>query len=275
MAKPWIKLWKNDLLSSMNYQNLSIYEKGIYNQLLLLCRDDDYAGQFCYPNGNPNTIDDIIRAMHPAERERTDLAKNSIDNFIKVGLLFWNNDKRLEIRKYAVKTGQVNCATTGQPLESISDEEIKTCKSSSESDTESYSDKEADNPPTPLSAEDEILNRLIKAQHKYCPADTLGHIRDTFQSAINAGIKAKDIEMAIETLHGKRDWQVIKSLEPKEVKGTEPGWKPVQINNNSTVKCAKCNDTHKVHDTSKPPEIIFIAGVKVEKYPEKPCDCVK
>ena len=98
MSQPWIKLWKNDLLSSMNYQNLSLYDKGIYNQLILLCRDDEYAGQFCYPNGNANTIDEIIRAMHPAERERTDLAKNAIENFVKVGLLFWNDDILINLK---------------------------------------------------------------------------------------------------------------------------------------------------------------------------------
>jgi len=146
MSHPWIKLWKNDLLSSLNYQTLSVYEKGIYNQLLLLCRDEEYAGQFCWPNGKPLTLDEIVRGMHPKERERTDLIYQAINTLLDKGLIFWNKRKVLEIRKYAEKTEQEEqvkqCSTTGQPLVNHCNLQVSKNKRVKKSLSEAETDKD-------------------------------------------------------------------------------------------------------------------------------------
>ena len=115
--KPWVAFWKQDLLSSLNYQSLSVFGKGIYGVLFTLCRDDEYCGQFCYPNGMPLTIDEIIDAMGIKQGDRRDRIKENIEDQIKRGLLFWNVDKRLEMRKYADKTTHITEKSAGSRQE--------------------------------------------------------------------------------------------------------------------------------------------------------------
>ncbi|MDI6788876.1 MAG: hypothetical protein QME51_10935 [Planctomycetota bacterium] len=147
MSQPWIKLWKNDLLSSLNYQTLSISEKGIYNTLLLLCRDEDYAGQFCWPNGNPLSISEIIMAMGPKEHDRTDRIKVAIDNMIRKGLLFKNKRECIEIRKYAQKTGQTaeQLRDSCQPVPDQSKKKQAQKNTSLHTEEESDTDADIDN----------------------------------------------------------------------------------------------------------------------------------
>lgn len=107
MSKPWVAFWKADLLSSINYRSLSVYERGIYNILFTLCRDDEYIGQLCYPNGNPMTLDQVIDSMDLKRGDRRDRIKEAIGVMLGNGLVFWNDKNRLEIRKYAEKTQHI------------------------------------------------------------------------------------------------------------------------------------------------------------------------
>ncbi len=64
MSKPWMKVWKEKLWSSINFNTLNFTEKGAYLLLLTMARDEgEHAGKLCYPNGNPMSISDIAQVM--------------------------------------------------------------------------------------------------------------------------------------------------------------------------------------------------------------------
>lgn len=90
-AREWRPLWQNDLWSSLNFRSLPIPEKGIYNLIWSLCRDGKYAGCLCFPNGIPMKIEELISAMCPQERDRTDRIRQHIREIIRTGMLYLQN----------------------------------------------------------------------------------------------------------------------------------------------------------------------------------------
>ena len=114
MNKPWIKLWTDDLWASYNFQSLTVYQKGIYCLLLSRCRKHDYPGQFCFPNGNPMKLDDIIDQLLPQQGDRRDRVKEAVDQLILKGMLLWNAGLVLEVRKFAEKSQKKTTDVAGK-----------------------------------------------------------------------------------------------------------------------------------------------------------------
>ena len=104
MARPWVKLWKQDLWGSNNFQRLSVFEKGIYSLLLTLCRDDEHIGKLCWPNGSAMETTDIVACMLPSMGDRTDRIVAAMKKIEGVGMLFRDESGILTIRKYREKT---------------------------------------------------------------------------------------------------------------------------------------------------------------------------
>ena len=63
--KPWIKLWKEKLLSSINIQELNTLQFAVYMRSLLIARDDEpYEGKLCFPGGNPIPDEELAHQHH-------------------------------------------------------------------------------------------------------------------------------------------------------------------------------------------------------------------
>jgi len=215
--KVWVKLWKADLLSSLNYQGLSISGKGIYNILMTLCRDDEYSGQLCYPNGNPMTIDQIIDCMNPRKGDRTDRIKESINQMFDVGLLFINDQKCIEIRNYAKKTRQGSQEVGNPPLDNqgVITKSQFSAKTHSDTDSDTDSDKEH-TPPIPqgevsvleiikditatktiTTPKDRIALDLAQQFIAKSPGVPLGTVKEKIKPYLGEGISAMAIQRFI------------------------------------------------------------------------------
>lgn len=113
--KPWIKLWKEKLLSSLNYQSLFLNEKALYLLLYFYARDDSYAGGICYPDGQPIPLKNLTKIL----AGRLDEVKRIINKLIERRLLYYDRNKVLCIRNYAKLTINHNLPESPElPIES-------------------------------------------------------------------------------------------------------------------------------------------------------------
>lgn len=102
MSKQWIKLWKEKLLASLNFQRCTFLEKATYSLLLLYVRDDgQYAGKLCYPNGLPLSEEEFIKLLNLKRGTRTDRIKQAIASLEEKGMIYYDENNVLCIRKYA------------------------------------------------------------------------------------------------------------------------------------------------------------------------------
>ena len=104
MSRPWIRLWKSDLNGSRNFNSLTVYERGIYLQLYLICLDDKYSGVLCKKDGTPFTIDEIVQQLNPKRGDRKKYIREAIIKLISAALLKVHKNYSIEIVNYRIKT---------------------------------------------------------------------------------------------------------------------------------------------------------------------------
>jgi len=87
MTRPWLRLWSEKILSSINLRQCNFTEQSVYLQLLLRARTEgELAGMLCYPDGQP--IPDQVLAE---------------DMKLKISLFIKAKDKLIE-RSILIKT---------------------------------------------------------------------------------------------------------------------------------------------------------------------------
>ena len=95
--KPWVKLWKEKLLSSLNFQSLFLNEKALYILLYFYARDDEYSGGLCFPDGKPIALNELTKILSG----RLDEVSRIIKKLTSVKLLYYDRNQILCIRNYA------------------------------------------------------------------------------------------------------------------------------------------------------------------------------
>jgi hypothetical protein len=99
MSLFWVKSWKNDLLSSLNFQQLNAGQKGFYSLLRDYVRDDEWCGGLCYPNGNPIMPRNFAKII----KGKPYLVAQYFDSLKEVGMVYTDKNGILCLRKYATK----------------------------------------------------------------------------------------------------------------------------------------------------------------------------
>ncbi len=235
----WVPVWKKDLLTSDNFNIANSFQRGVYLQLFLHCRDNDYPGQFCFPDGKPMTIDQIVDTLNLKKGDRRDRIKEAIAVLIGYTLLFWNKHKRLELRKYALKSAQGSHEVDtrlaqGSPYVGTSDLDNKGVASSGKPIRE---EKEQDKDESkkeislvPMDATYQIALDIalkVNAKHPDRPTDWMVK---TFIGAMNSKTQGKPIKgaeiLAVWNKHPElNDLEIVKFIKSGQAK---------------TETCARC-----------------------------------
>ena len=97
MSQPWIKVWQEKILSSMNLRQCNFTSHSLFLEFLIRVRPDgEWAGQLCYPDGRPIPDEELWNDIKMKARDY----RNAKKRLLELNIIFVNKQGCICLRKF-------------------------------------------------------------------------------------------------------------------------------------------------------------------------------